>query len=418
MENYQLPYKKIKNNKTKGGLSTYQYGLLHPSIVNTLKTPATYGKRTIPVKKFWSITRNVNASGHILLHFMPGEILDSSATSAASIICNDATYNPSTASAIIACEFLDSRPLWNLTVNTGKQVRLVAMQISMTSLSTSLNRKGTIYGACLESQAFGNQLYGSLAVQGCAGIPTIQNGLFKRANVSDGQGIAVCHIPSDDDDHTLLPPVSAGSTGGTIIIRHPNADDFRGIVLIGQSLEASSSVRFDFHAHFEIVPTPEQSLSGFETTAFTDNVIPAVQIQDIMNNHRDKIIRTISSFEGGTDNTLGVNNPVEIKLNNKAKNSTNRSNDSNFNKPKVTVKDVQLLKNIVQDVKSIQQPTNMSKPDSGYSAALNAWKFINPSLFALGSVLSGGKRQLNEAKPRRFVQNQNTKNKYDPPQDG
>lgn len=403
---------KTKKNLSRRGLSVYQYGLLNPSIINSIKTPATYGKRTIPLKKFWSITRNTNNSGNILLHFMPGEIMDSTCDGAASIICNNVGYQPANATTALPVEYLDQRPLWNLTTNTAKQVRLVSLSATMTSLSTSLNRKGTIYGACLEASVLGTALFTSVANQNCVGIPAIQNGLFKRANVSDGQGICVAHIPSDDDDHSLLPPMSASIAGtvqgGTMQVRHPNSEDFRGIVLIGQSLEVSSPVRFDFHAHYEIVPVPEQSLAGFETTAFADKVLPAIQIQEIMNNHRDRIIKVIGSFEGGTDNTLGLKNPVEIRQNNVArnynsnntkkggKNNNNNKIKDQLNQLQTSIEFSKALDSFQSDPKS-NRISRLTPNDSNtsFASAVKALTYLNP-LAAGISALSGstGKRNL------------------------
>lgn len=82
-------------------------------------------------------------------------------------------------------------------------------------------------------------------------------------------------------------------------VRHPTGDDCYSIVIIGQGLQASSNVKFEIDVNYELIPTPESSLSGLETPAPVNDSIPALQVGHLKSFHQDDIVRIITSYDLG-----------------------------------------------------------------------------------------------------------------------
>jgi len=270
--------------------------------------------------RFYSQTITTNSSGHFVFECCPNEVLDSVANKSCTLYSADAAYNPASASSNVAGVTVDTRPWYNLTNGTARSVRLVAMSISATSLSTSLNRKGTMYGALLSERPFASAAYGATTTLYWT-IPSIQNSWHKRANIFNGEGVCVNYLPSDEDDLAFLAPNTECQN------RHTNNDDVYWMVIIGQSLEISSAVRIDVNLHYEIIPQPESSLAGIESTAPTQDTIPALDIAHIKAYHTNDLIRVVNAYDNATENTLGVR---DVNSNRSGNNSNLISNLTNI----------------------------------------------------------------------------------------
>jgi len=307
MESYENP----KNRKQK--LNLYQQTLLMPSLRTQVRVPGTWNRPTVAIHKYSSATYTVSSNGHFCYQSLPNNILDSSATASDVFYTNDGAYDPAGSVAARPGVFIDTRPYYSLTAGTARLVRLVAQSVSVTSLSTSLNRKGTIYGALLATQSYPGQAFGPQST-GPATIPFIQHSWFKRANVFNGEGISVNYMPSDDDDFQFLPPNVPNST------RHAGGDDLYAIVIICQGLEAISQIRVDVHTHFEVIPTPDASLAGIEQCPPNLRSIPALDIGDIKSYYIDYMIRIVNAYDNGSYNELGLKDKDNLREEKNGKN--------------------------------------------------------------------------------------------------
>jgi hypothetical protein len=197
---------------------------------------------------------------------------------------NDALYNPGAAAAPVGIVGISAGPIFNLTTNTAKAVRLVSAEIRLSSLATALNRTGTIYGA-LRPTAATNFATGATAAVLVPTVPSIQNVLHKIVSVVKGESLSVSFLPSDEDDLQFLSPNTPSST------RHINGDDVYEIVLIGQGLQASSAVKVDIYVNYEVIPLPETSLAGLETQPKFYKTIPALEIEELKAMYSNYIIK-------------------------------------------------------------------------------------------------------------------------------
>jgi hypothetical protein len=129
---------------------------------------------------------------------------------------------------------------------------------------------------------------------------------MKVASVTNGEGVAVSYLPSDEDDLQFLAPGINDTT------RHPNSDDVNVIVIIGQGLQATSSVKLEIHANYEIIPASESILAGLETEGSFYPTVPAVEIQELRQFYGDDIIRRVQAFSLGSisSNSLLKGQPI------------------------------------------------------------------------------------------------------------
>ena len=289
----QANYKGILSTNTKR-LSMYQRSLLNPPEHLPVKIPGTWGRRSIIIHRFTSLTLTTNANGHLCLLLQPDHIVDSGATTSSSIYTTAAsTYDPSTAATTATVRYWDNRPMYNLTAGTAKSCRLVSCSVRAYSLASGLNRTGTIYGALLHTIPPDPFTYGADAGTTMPTIPTIQNSIMQRANVSNGEAIIVCKLPSDDDDLQFVAPNTSAVT------RHPNGDDAYVMVVIAQGMQASSAIRFEVDVNFEVIPTPESTLAGLETPAPSTNSIPALEIGHLKSYHQRDLVRIGPAYDNG-----------------------------------------------------------------------------------------------------------------------
>jgi hypothetical protein len=239
-------------------------------------------------------------------------------------------------------------------------------------LSPSLNRTGTIYGCLYHYVPYGSAAFGAHT----ALAPTetsIQNHIFIRANVSDGQGVIVNYLPSDEDDLQFLVPDTS------FVTRHATGDDAYLIVILCQGLQASSQVKVEFDVNFELIPEPGQGLAGMETPALFDNAIPALEVAHIKANHREQICRITSAYDNGSLNMIGVNLPQQLVI--------PQSN---------------MFKNAFKDsVDSFKQQTivDMAKKLGGYLGG------TRNELFNAARGITGNNRRLIKKNPKRNIIN-------------
>jgi hypothetical protein len=352
--------KTTKLLKTRGGkLSHYQKSILQPAKHNVnAKIPGTWGRRSIPIHRYYTHTLPTNAAGHIGILMSPNVIFDSSggnqspywATTAAS------AYNPGNAIVGVQAQGQEIKPIYNLTALTAKQARLVSLEIKMTSLSTALNRTGTIYGALYPTAAIGyiNTLGGVTEGVLMPTVPTIQNLRMKSTSATNGEGVAVSYLPTDEDDLQFLAP----NTSDTI--RHPNSDDVNLIVIIGQGLQASSTVKIEIAANFEVIPVAESVLAGFETDGPSYPTVPAIEIQQIKQFYGDHLVRRISAYDHGNFGYVDQHDGKESTMKEtalaisesipyvgpviKAYNTYNKSSNNKKRPPKVAYEDKKINK--------------------------------------------------------------------------
>jgi len=273
------------------GLNSYQLSLLDPAFKCGAKIPGTFAKFSIPVHRYTALTYTTNASGNFCFFTQPNEIVDSAGTAGTTFVSSTVSaYDPAIPQVSIAGTSVNTTPLYNLTTNTTRQVRLVSASYKMTSLAAPINRTGTIYGALLPTDSAGSVAFGATTLP-FYGIAEVQNTAgFTKADVANGEGVQVVYLPSDDDDLQFLPANTPSTT------RHNAGDDVKQIVLIAQGLPASSLIRVEVHVNFEVVPRPGSILAGLETPPIKRDTIPAHDINHILSYHMSDVVKVVRAF--------------------------------------------------------------------------------------------------------------------------
>lgn len=295
-------------------LSRYQRSLLQPELkTSKTRVPGTFGSDTIPYHRSLVQTFTVNANGHFAVMFCHNEVVDSGSLQGTSWITNTAAaYDPSIAPASIACTPLDLRPLYNLTAATVKTSRLVSGAIAVTSLSTALNRTGTITAARIVES--GDYIPGgTYAMSSAFLVPTLSSVASftkKEFSVANGFGPLVCWIPCDMEDYQLQ---GINVLYGT---RHGAKENVGWTIIIGQGLQASSTIRVEYWANFEVTPTTGGSLVGLESPGPFYNCVPQLQAEFLMKSsiYNKFLIRSFMASDQGGALPLSVNNIGKKKI--------------------------------------------------------------------------------------------------------
>lgn len=277
------------------GLNDYQYSLLNPHFQTGAKVTGTFARSSIPIHRYFSATYLTNPDGNLCIYIQPNEVCDSTMLVTTSFLTNDGSYNPSVpAVATLGTTPMSTIPFWNLTANTAKHVRLVSASFKLTSLVAPLNRSGIIYGSLLPNVS--NAAINLGGNTGAIVMPTISSIQNNRglvvANVTNGEGVQVNYLPSDEDDLQFLAP------NITVAARH-GTEDINQIVIIAQGCKDGANqgrMFFEAYVNFEVIPVQGSSLAGMETEAPNVDSIPALDISHIRKYHMSDLLRLISAF--------------------------------------------------------------------------------------------------------------------------
>jgi hypothetical protein len=289
------------------GLSNYQLTVLKPYLHTPAKIPGTGARASIIKHVFNSATYTTNAGGNLCIVSCPNHVVDSAATETTFAVITDSTYNGTFGGTLTATN-INTKSLFGINSGTAKAVRLVSQSIKIYSLSTALNRKGVIYGALVNNNPPTAQLYTDITAEAYA-ISDVQNSnTLKRANVSNGEGVLLCYLPTDEDDFQFNAPNTTPAQ------RHTNGDDVFVAVMICQGLEASSQVRVEIDSNFEIIPVVSSTLAGLETPGDSRECVPILDIQHIKVYHRTDLVRIIGAFDGGESFNPEIKRPIRQPL--------------------------------------------------------------------------------------------------------
>lgn len=317
-------------------LSYYQKSILDPSNYNlNVKIPGTWGRKSIAMHRYFTTTVTTSATGDCCFQTSPNYINDLTFATSPMIYTNDAVYSAGNTAVAVPGTALACSALWNLTANTAKQVRLVSAEYKMSSLSPSLSRTGTLYGALLPAVAIGGWAPGVINTT-FPTVPSIQTVRYKRASVVNGESISVSYLPSDEDDMGFLAPNSFDN------VRHPNGDDVFFPVIIGQGLAASSNVKIEIYVNYEVIPTPGSSLAGLETPGLMHDCVICNEIQQIKRYYDSQLIRIGRAYDVAISSGKPLeNNNVSIPMIEYKKYQTVTKNTNNNNKGNDRPKQIQ-----------------------------------------------------------------------------
>jgi hypothetical protein len=381
--NYNLKSQLLSNFKN---LNLYQQSVLLPDRKIPARVPGTFSRETVLFKRFTTQTYSTNASGHFCVYSFPSEVFDSSGLRS-SYFVNTATsaYDPSTASVNVNAIVVDTRPFYNITTGTMKSSRVVSFCLKITSLSTALNRKGTMYGALYRTASVPSAVYTGAGACVLPTIPTIQNSNPIIARVGDGQGIKINYVPADDDDFQFMSPNTANDG------RHPGADDVFALVVLGQGLEVNSQIKVEVNVNFEVVPAAESSLAGIEEMGYQPFSIPSQDIQHLLRYHYADLVKTIDGYEGYSQNlsdAMNISRPFIKKLATRIP-KTGPTN----NKPKYTAQQVKKDLDNKIDTAIAEKLVELQNYDvPTFKAYMN--HTAPYSAFALAGGINPGKRNL------------------------
>jgi len=386
MENYNKGDSKIviaKQLKTKAkGLNLYQLSLLLPHERVNVKIPGTFGRQSVTYHRYFQRTDTVSAAGDLCYEFDMNEVLDSAATTASSFVVGTGYTAAGNPVSVPGVSVVDMRTLFNLTPGTVSQARVVSASIKLTSLSTALNRTGTIYCSPLKTLPVNAQnIAGSFSTV-MATIASIQGNNPIMASVPDGEGVQINYIPSDEDDFQFLP------ANTTEKIRHTSGDDLFRSVIICQGLQSNSQVKLEIHCNFEVIPVPAQTLSGLENYGNQPVSIASHDIEHLVKFHFADLVKVIRAYPGSSFSSESVNGEKQkIK---------DKDNDTLEKKINDKILDYEMLKDNIKG--------GSTKMDTAIKAISNALSLITGS----GLLVGGGKRNLKKNskynKPKRNMQ--------------
>lgn len=296
--------------------------LLLPHERCNVKIPGTFGRQSVTYHRYYQKV-DVLVGTDFCYMLSPNEVLTSAAINSSSYYASN-TYIAGAASSVLIAgsAAMDLKPLFNVTDATTTGSRLVSYSAKVTALTPTLTRTGTIQGAHYRGLGISATAFGNLCPAATFTIPTIASLNPKVAMVADGQALCINYIPSDEDDFQFL------GNNTNVRTRHVNNDDVVTLVIIGSGLTAATTIKLEIYANFEVIPSSEQSLSGLENYGSQPTSLPSFDVEHLVKNHYDDLLRVVPGNEGfvGVTSEQKVQKLTNMITSNKLDITKNKSN--------------------------------------------------------------------------------------------
>jgi hypothetical protein len=280
-----------KQNEAHNTITDYAHSLFKPECALGARVSQQY--LSTCCKKFVNTVRiTTNNTGNFSIVFEPSFVMNSTAaTQQSTLFLNNTTgYNGSAPQG--TNDATSQQMVWGYASNTIENIRIVSCSLEAISVTSNLNKSGTLYGAVVPVKPITPVNVGGtagfngdiLALTTVGALTTRPMGTYAKAYVNNGQGLRLIWLPTCLDQIEMYgDQQSFANTGGSY-------DPVNQFFIIGVGLPASSSVELTITQNFEYVPYPNTLNSGTELTT-KDNRAPGLAWKQVAETSLAKVVK-------------------------------------------------------------------------------------------------------------------------------